>query len=434
MRRNRDKKPLLDFDPKPERTFRRRLQQARLCKAAESTMDPNNAANANMANPNGNEQQRRVLGSYFAPTAYLYGKSIVVPPIAANNFELKPQLVTLVQQNCQYYGLPQEDPNQFISNFLQICDTVKTNRVNPEVYKLMLFPFALRDGAKLWLDSQSKESLDTWDKVVTEFLTKFFPPKKLTKLRVEVQTFRQKDGETLYEAWERYKLLTRQCPPDMFSQWTQLDIFYEGLGEMSKMCLDNSAGGSLHKKKTPEETIELIELVGFYVVLVTVLNVELVPSWWYKSCVYSMKAEANADTYFCDGCNKDANNVDDKYKLDLLNFNGTATTIFVVFDKEIATLFEWTCTEIVKELNKKGEASKDPTSFKEFFLNKEFLFKVEVETSGWCNSYDISMISSDPTILARWRDTQNPIKSGVSLTGPATHFDIDDFLILRRKR
>ena len=48
----------------------------------------------------------------------------------------------------------------------------------------------------------------------------------------------------------------------MFSKWTQLDIFYEGLGEMSKMCLDNFAGGSLHKKKTPEETIELIELVA----------------------------------------------------------------------------------------------------------------------------------------------------------------------------
>ncbi|QHN87046.1 Retrotransposon gag protein [Arachis hypogaea] len=262
MRRNRDKEHLLDFDPEPERTLRRRLQQARLYKAAESTMDPNNAVNANVANPNGDDQQRRMLGSYSAPTADLYGKSIVVPPIAANNFEMKPQLVTLVQQNCQYHGLPHEDPNQFISNFLQICDTMKTNGVNPEVYKLMLFPFALRDGTKLWLDFRPKESLDTWDKVVTEFLTKFFPPKKLTKLRVEVQTFRQKDGETLYEAWERYKLLTRQCPPDMFSKWTQLDIFYEGLGEMSKMCLDNSAGGSLHKKKTPEDTIELIELVA----------------------------------------------------------------------------------------------------------------------------------------------------------------------------
>ncbi|QHO29515.1 Retrotransposon gag protein [Arachis hypogaea] len=214
MRRNRDKEYLLDFDPEPERTFRQRLQQARLYKAAESTMNPTNTENANAANPNGNEQQRRVLGSYSSPTAYLYGKSIVVPPITTNNFELKPQLVTLVQQNCQYHGLPHEDPNQFISSFLQICDTVKTNGVNPDVYKLMLFPFALRDGAKLWLNSQPKESLDTWNKVVTEFLTKIFQPKKLTKLRIEVQTFRQKDG------------------------------------------------GSLYKKKTPEEAIELIELVA----------------------------------------------------------------------------------------------------------------------------------------------------------------------------
>ncbi|XLR53324.1 hypothetical protein S83_003996, partial [Arachis hypogaea] len=51
--------------------------------------------------------------------------------------------------------------------------------------------------------------------------------------------------------------------------------------------------------------------VGFYVVLATVLNVEPVLSWWYKSCVCSVKAEANADTYFCDDCNKDVNNVVD---------------------------------------------------------------------------------------------------------------------------
>jgi len=51
-----------------------------------------------------------------------------------------------------------------------------TNGVNLEVYKLMLCPFAVRDKAKMWLDSQPKESLDTWDKVVTEFWTKFFPP------------------------------------------------------------------------------------------------------------------------------------------------------------------------------------------------------------------------------------------------------------------
>ncbi|QHO53231.1 uncharacterized protein DS421_2g46050 [Arachis hypogaea] len=91
--------------------------------------------------------------------------------------------------------------------------------------------------------------------------------------------------------------------------------------------------------------------VGFYVVLATVLDVEPVLSWWYKSCVCSVRAEANADTYFCDGCNKDANNVVNRYKLNLLVFDGTATTTFVVFNKEVAALFGRTCTEMVKELN-----------------------------------------------------------------------------------
>ncbi|QHO40281.1 uncharacterized protein DS421_5g136190 [Arachis hypogaea] len=91
--------------------------------------------------------------------------------------------------------------------------------------------------------------------------------------------------------------------------------------------------------------------VGFYVILVTVLDVEHVLSWWYKSCVCSVKVEANADTYFCDGCNKDVNNVFNRYKLNLLILDGTATTTFVVFDKETAALFGRTCTEMVKKLN-----------------------------------------------------------------------------------
>ena len=203
-----------------------------------------------------------MLGDFTKPTSKFDGRSISIPAIGANNFELKPQLVALMQQNCKFYGLPSEDPYQFLTEFLQICETVKTNGVDPEVYRLMLFPFAVRDRARIWLDSQPKDSLDSWDKLVTAFLDKFFPPQKLSKLRVDVQTFKQKDGESLYEAWERYKQLTKRCPSDMFSEWTLLDIFYYGLSEFSKMSLDHSAGGSIHLKKTPEEAQELIDMVA----------------------------------------------------------------------------------------------------------------------------------------------------------------------------
>ncbi|XP_052112461.1 uncharacterized protein LOC127744218 [Arachis duranensis] len=62
------------------------------------------------------------------------------------------------------------------------------------------------------------------------------------------------------------------------------------------------------ERKTIKE-LRVAADVGFYIILATVLDVEHVLSWWYKSCVCSVKAEANADTYFCDNCNKDVNNV-----------------------------------------------------------------------------------------------------------------------------
>ena len=70
-----------------------------------------------------------------------------------------------MQQNCKFHGLLSEDPHKFLSELLQICDTVKTNGVDPEVYRLMLFPFAVRDRARTWLDSQPKDSLNSWKKL-----------------------------------------------------------------------------------------------------------------------------------------------------------------------------------------------------------------------------------------------------------------------------
>jgi len=206
MSRSKDKSILVEADPEPERTLKRKLREAKVQLSIEDLTELFKQEEDMAAENNNNANNaRKVLGDFTAPTPDFYGRSISIPAIGANNFELKPQLVSLMQQNCKFHGLPLEDPHQFLAEFLQICDTVKTNGVDPEVYRLMLFPFAVRDRARTWLDSQPKESLDSWEKLVNAFLAKFFPPQKLSKLRVEVQTFRQKEGESLYEAWERYK-------------------------------------------------------------------------------------------------------------------------------------------------------------------------------------------------------------------------------------
>ena len=66
------------------------------------------------------------------------------PPIEANNFELKPALITMVQQH-QFTGHPSEDPNEHLGRFMRMANTVKLNGVRPNVIKLQIFPFSLRD-------------------------------------------------------------------------------------------------------------------------------------------------------------------------------------------------------------------------------------------------------------------------------------------------
>nr|GEX61657.1 hypothetical protein [Tanacetum cinerariifolium] len=61
------------------------------------------------------------------------------------------------------------------------------------------------------------------------FLGKYFPPSMVTKLRNEITNFRQRTDESLFEAWERYKLSIDHCPNQNMLPVTQIDTFYNGL-------------------------------------------------------------------------------------------------------------------------------------------------------------------------------------------------------------
>ena len=96
------------------------------------------------------------------------------PAIQANNFELEPITLQLLQ-NIQFMGLPQEDPNTHISNFLEVCDMVKYNGVSDDAIRLRLFPLSLKDKAKHWLNYKPLDSITTWVELVKQFLAKFHP-------------------------------------------------------------------------------------------------------------------------------------------------------------------------------------------------------------------------------------------------------------------
>ena len=121
------------------------------------------------------------LRDYATPNAQGMRTSISRPVIEANNFELKPSLLSMIQQN-QFSGLPMEDPNLHLVIFLEYCDTIKLNEVSSDAIRLRLFSFSLRDKARTWLYSLQPDSIITWDQLSKAFLDKYFPPSKTDQL------------------------------------------------------------------------------------------------------------------------------------------------------------------------------------------------------------------------------------------------------------
>ncbi|XP_030963798.1 uncharacterized protein LOC115984958 [Quercus lobata] len=204
------------------------------------------------------DQEQKALRDYSMPSVNGATLSIRRPAIQANNFEIKPAIIQMIQQTVQFRGLSQEDPNVYIANFMGICDTFKHNGVTDDAIRLRLFPFSLRDKAKVWLNPLPHGNITTWEELAQKFLAKYFPPAKIAKLRNDITTFIQFEGESLNEAWERYKDLLRRCPHHDLSAWLQVQTFYNGLGATNRSMVDAAASGAL-MSKTHEVAYELLE-------------------------------------------------------------------------------------------------------------------------------------------------------------------------------
>ena len=134
-----------DFDLFPADTeLERTLRSLRKTKRVE------NAAMADERHDQTEEQRtiaRRppitdTMEDFWRPIIREEHSAIRQPTVDANNFELKPALITMVQQH-QFTGHPTEDPNEHLGRFLRMANTIKLNGVRLEVINLHLFPFSL---------------------------------------------------------------------------------------------------------------------------------------------------------------------------------------------------------------------------------------------------------------------------------------------------
>ncbi|GJX52931.1 reverse transcriptase domain-containing protein, partial [Tanacetum coccineum] len=81
-----------------------------------------------------------------------YGEAIVLPKINADHFEIKTNLLQLVQAN-PFHGLENENPHAHINSFKRITSTLRFRNVPNDVIKLMMFPYSLEGAAKTWMNT-----------------------------------------------------------------------------------------------------------------------------------------------------------------------------------------------------------------------------------------------------------------------------------------
>jgi len=55
--------------------------------------------------------------------------------IQAHNFEIKPAIIQMIQHLVKFSGVPKDDLNIHIANFLEICDIFKHNGVLDDVVR-----------------------------------------------------------------------------------------------------------------------------------------------------------------------------------------------------------------------------------------------------------------------------------------------------------
>ena len=80
-------------------------------------------------------QRQRKMEDFWTPIIRDEYSIVRQPTIEANNFKLNPTLITMVQQH-QFTRHPSKDPNEHLGRFLRMENTLKLNRVNPNVITL----------------------------------------------------------------------------------------------------------------------------------------------------------------------------------------------------------------------------------------------------------------------------------------------------------
>ncbi|MCH89024.1 hypothetical protein A2U01_0009917 [Trifolium medium] len=176
------------------------------------------------------------------------------------SFDIKNLVLNALKEN-QYSGAESQCPNLHLAHFYEVCCYTDPPNVTESDKRLRLFKFSLTGRAKDWLGTLPPNTINTWQELEVKFLARFFPIHKYLEKRQDITNFEQGNSESLYDAWERFKLCLKKCPKHKLDDHAQMQHFTQGLRAQTRMLLNVSAGGSM-RNKDASEAKELIDAMA----------------------------------------------------------------------------------------------------------------------------------------------------------------------------
>ncbi|GKB55471.1 reverse transcriptase domain-containing protein [Tanacetum coccineum] len=85
---------------------------------------------------------------------------------------------------------------------------MKQNKVTDDALRLYLFPYSLTHHATAWFDHLLNNSIHTFQEMALKFLSKYFPPSMVTKLRNDISNFRQHGNVTSFLLTDHQRRVT----------------------------------------------------------------------------------------------------------------------------------------------------------------------------------------------------------------------------------
>lgn len=216
---------------------------------------PGNGNNGNEGGSNMGEAdvQIRTMRDYMNPLRQTPTSAIVIPAHHAT-LNVKPGMLQALPQ---FHGLDSEQPYTHITDFEVACSLFQDNTCPREILLLKLFPFTLKDKAKMWFNALRPMSIHSWNTLQGEFLKKFFPENRTEAIRRAISQFAPNNGETFFQCWERFKDLLLACPHHGFPEWHTINTFYSSLTPQLKMFIESMCAGT-YPDKNPHRSIKLL--------------------------------------------------------------------------------------------------------------------------------------------------------------------------------